>query len=50
MKRFFTSKPTPLPATEVSAGFYYSSCWDQQRCDNPAQRSNMGFTISAGSR
>ena len=30
-------------------GFYYSSCWDQQPCDNLAERSNMVFVISAGS-
>jgi hypothetical protein len=31
-------------------GFYYSGCWDQQPCDNPAERANMVFLISASSR
>jgi hypothetical protein len=26
-------------------GFYYSNCWDQQTCDNPAERGNMVFVI-----
>ena len=26
-------------------GFYYSSCWDQQPCNNPAERANMVFVI-----
>jgi len=28
-------------------GFYYSGCWDQQPCNNPAERSNMVFLIGA---
>jgi hypothetical protein len=28
-------------------GFYYSGCWDQQPCNNPADRANMVFLISA---
>ena len=28
-------------------GFYYSGCWDQQPCDNPAERANMVFLIGA---
>ena len=28
-------------------GFYYSGCWDQQPCENPAERSNMVFLIGA---
>ena len=28
-------------------GFYYSGCWDQQPCNNPAERANMVFVIGA---
>ena len=28
-------------------GFYYSGCWDQQPCGNPAERANMVFLIGA---
>ena len=28
-------------------GFYYSGCWDQQPCDNSAERANMVFVIGA---
>jgi hypothetical protein len=40
-----------LPFIEQAGGclkaFYYSGCWDQQPCDNPAESANMVFLIGA---